>query len=227
MKYDYSIKNIAHFYQHGITLLEALMAMLILALGILGLAVVQGRALVETRTTNARATAIRLIADLSERVHFNYLAQPQFSTSPYAMLSSEAFKPAAPTPPDSTCDPSDNTHPLTFCSAKEQAVYDVWTWRKKIGNVLPGGVAYISQVPNSQQLQVVVAWLANENSNTTVNEAAMSSRTAVSYQQLAEPLQIKFKGTDDNFCGATDDTRLQQAPAYICHVDFIGLPNSG
>ena len=60
--------------QRGLTLLESLAALVVLALGILGLLAAQTRMLVETRTTNSRATAIRQIVDLGERIKLNRAA---------------------------------------------------------------------------------------------------------------------------------------------------------
>ena len=63
--------------QRGITLLESLIAIVVAALGILGILGVQMRTLTDTQTSMRRAQAIRLIEDLSERmrVHPNALRQ--------------------------------------------------------------------------------------------------------------------------------------------------------
>ena len=57
--------------QRGITLLESLIAIVVMALGILGIVGVQMRTLADTQTTVRRAQAIRLIEDLSERMKVN------------------------------------------------------------------------------------------------------------------------------------------------------------
>ena len=57
-----------HFHQQrGITLIESLVAIVIAALGILGIVGVQMRTLADTQTTVRRAQAIRLIEDLAGR----------------------------------------------------------------------------------------------------------------------------------------------------------------
>ena len=57
--------------QHGMSLIESLVALLVLALGIMGLAGVQARMLAENRTTNSRAIAVSLIEDLANRMQLN------------------------------------------------------------------------------------------------------------------------------------------------------------
>ena len=54
--------------QRGISLIESLVAIVVMALGILGILGVQMRTLADTQTGVRRAQAIRLIEDLSERV---------------------------------------------------------------------------------------------------------------------------------------------------------------
>jgi type IV pilus assembly protein PilV len=56
--------------QLGITLLESLIAIVVAALGILGILGVQMRTLTDTQTS-MRTQAIRLIEDLSERMKVN------------------------------------------------------------------------------------------------------------------------------------------------------------
>lgn len=52
-------------------MIEALVALLVLALGVLGLARLQVGALTESRNTNARAVSVQLAADLAERMQSN------------------------------------------------------------------------------------------------------------------------------------------------------------
>ena len=54
--------------QKGITLLESLVAIVVMALGLLGVVGIQMRTLADTQTGVRRAQAVKLIEDLSERV---------------------------------------------------------------------------------------------------------------------------------------------------------------
>ena len=55
-------------HQRGLSLIESLVALLVLALGIMGLAGVQARMVTETRISNSRAMAVSLIDDLTKRI---------------------------------------------------------------------------------------------------------------------------------------------------------------
>jgi len=201
--------------QRGITLIEALISLLLLALGVLGLAVVQARMLVETRTTNSRATAIRLIADLGDRIRANAAgAQPQPGSpnSPYA--DTTTFQVRSPT--SGACD---HTVAGASCSPADQAKYDVWAWRKEVEDNLMNGRASIAQV-DSRQLQVIVAWQANENANTTITAKLGAAAPPT---PVASALQITNATTKANLCVDPDHPG---ASNWICHVDFIDIPNT-
>ena len=62
------MKHLANKRQRGIALIESLVAMVVVALGILGVIGVQMRTLTDTSTSVRRAQAIRLIEDLGERM---------------------------------------------------------------------------------------------------------------------------------------------------------------
>jgi len=206
-----------HTAQRGIALIEALVALVILALGVLGLAAMQARMLVDTRTTNARATAIRLIGDLSERIRLNAQgAQPTGANalSPYSDLTAATFAAPATTNP-TTCDPTatttTTTTTATTCTPQNQAAYDVWSWRTEVANLLPDGTASIYQI-NPGQLQVIVAWQANENTDTVLGS---TTAPAAAPQQVASSLQVTGGANVGAQCGTGPN---------LCHIDFIDIP---
>lgn len=63
--------KIRNLYQQGITLLESLIAIIVIALGVLGILGMQMRTLNNTQNSLYRTQAIRLIDDLSERIAAN------------------------------------------------------------------------------------------------------------------------------------------------------------
>ncbi|GBU15119.1 hypothetical protein AwPolaro_04970 [Polaromonas sp.] len=64
-------KNRPLHRQRGISLLESLVAIIVMALGILGVLGLQLRTLADTQNSVNRAQAIRFIEDLSERMKIN------------------------------------------------------------------------------------------------------------------------------------------------------------
>jgi len=193
--------------QHGFALIEALVSLVILALGVLGLAAVQARMLVETRTTNSRAAAIRLIGELSERIQMNPTganppAIPAGSLSAYSDDSAAKFQGKVPVGTDCITDGP--------CDPATQAAYDVATWHNNVANSLMGGQASIWQV-SPRLLQVVVAWQAHENTQPTLSDTAANAAT----QQVAQEMSITAAAAG-NVCGVNTHT--------LCHIDFIDIP---
>ena len=148
--------------QRGISLIEALVALVILAVGVLGLAGVQARQLVETRTANSRAMAVRLVEDLNERMQLNVATA---RNGGYTL----AFN---ATPTGGACTTSS-------CNAAQLAASDLAQWKANVTALLPGGNAAIFR--NNQdprQIGVMLAWNANEgkaNSNAALNNAAYTA----------------------------------------------------
>ena len=137
--------------QRGISLIESLVAIVVMALGILGILGVQMRTLTDTQTTVYRAQAIRLIEDLSERMKTNPNALSNLNN--YVSGFSDE-----PTPGDCS----------SGCSHGDQATYDLALWKQAVKATLPLGEASVflaageTDDANRRQLGVMVAWRENE-----------------------------------------------------------------
>lgn len=150
--------------QNGLTLIEALVALVILALGVLGLAGVQTRLLVESRTTNSRALAIGLIDDLTNRMLLNRDAAIGKPVSPLnATVVPSAYTLAWSANPGAIADPTDCRDNANQCTGAQLAAYDLMAWRRAIAAVFPGGQAIVFNSVNDQrQLGIAIAWPENE-----------------------------------------------------------------
>ena len=137
--------------QRGISLIESLVAIVVMALGILGILGVQMRTLADTQTTVYRAQAIRLIEDLGERMKINPNALGSINN--YVSGFSDE-----PTPGDCS----------SGCSHGDQAPYDLALWKQAVKATLPLGEASVflaageTDDANRRQLGVMVAWRENE-----------------------------------------------------------------
>lgn len=156
--------------QRGIALIESLVAMVVVALGILGVIGVQMRTLTDTTTSVRRAQAIRLIEDLGERM----------KTSPNAAGNIAAYVSAfSDVPAVVSC--------AAGCDSAQLAAYDVLVWKKSIASALPLGQASIFVPPaesppvagQGRQLGVMVAWRENEGDglNTADIDASIGGGT--------------------------------------------------
>lgn len=136
----------------GVSLIEALVSLVILALGILGLAGLQTRTLIESRNTNYRGIAIQMISDLSERMQMNPTAA---RTGAYSAL---AFG-AAPAPV-ANCLPANTAAAGVSCTPAQLAASDLAQWRAELLQIIPN--ADVSTFPNLQNgtpvIGVIVAW---------------------------------------------------------------------
>ena len=179
--------------QRGLTLLESLAALVVLALGILGLLAAQTRMLVETRTTNSRATAIRQIVDLGERIKLNRAAA-------LADNYNVEILEAAPSTAPAVCNKTES-------SAAEVAQCDTWQWRNSLKSALPegrGSITRTSTATYSNQLRVVVAWKLNEKAG----EASTSGGAA----PLHSSLTLKDEAGN-----------LICPNGYICHIQYLEI----
>lgn len=138
-------------YARGISLLESLVAMVVLVIGVLAMLAWQMRTLADTQTSTRRVQAIRLIEDLGERIRAN----------PHAWEQLERYvsdwQGAAPGPLAKPCDSQ-------ACNARELADYELAQWRLQVERSLPLAQSRLFLAPgenlaaNRRQLGVMIRW---------------------------------------------------------------------
>lgn len=140
--------------QRGVSLIESLVAIVVMSLGILGILGVQMRTLADTQTSVRRAQAVRLIEDLSERLSVNPNALNNINSYPTAFG-------ATPTAPSKNC-------ATATCSNSELAAYDLSQWKQSVINTLPASDAAVflagaeTDANNRRQLGIMISWRENE-----------------------------------------------------------------
>lgn len=152
--------------QRGISLIESLIAMVVMALGILGIVGVQMRTLTDTQSGVRRAQAIRLIDDLGERLQNN----------PDALNNLATY----------TTSPGAGTDCATAaCTPAQLAAFDIRQWRLNVAAALPGGSATVF-IPKGgpRQLGVMLGW------NETRFNASGTSGTTAQTTALNAPLKV-------------------------------------
>ena len=145
----------------GISLLESLVAIAILAVAVLGMLGVQLRTLADTQTSVRRAQAVRLIEDFAERIktHPEGFRLPEV----HAATGWDAM----PAPPDcrnAACGPAALAH------------WDLAAWKQAIADTLPLGLGQVFELNDDdaghrRQLGVMVAWRANERAQGKATDA--------------------------------------------------------
>lgn len=151
--------------QRGVTLVESLVAIVVMALGVLGILGAQMRTLGETQTSVRRAQAVRLIDDLSERIRAN--------PNGLAQLANYAIDTSVVTTPPGAQDLAalqtlQNSCNASACSGAQLAARDRALWLATVRQTLPLGNARVFVVgdetaANRRQLGVLISWRENEN----------------------------------------------------------------
>jgi type IV pilus assembly protein PilV len=136
-----------HPRQRGASLIEALVAMLVLSLGVMGMGAIQTRTLTTARTTNLHALAVQATDDLLDRMQVNADVRlaPDL-VNPY--VTSWGPPPVS----DTNCS-------SVPCNGAQLAVFDLAQWKSELARSLPAGDAsvFISST-DAHQFGVLVAW---------------------------------------------------------------------
>ncbi len=149
--------------QRGISLMESMVAIVVMALGILGVLGMQLRTLADTQSGLRRAQALRLVEDLSERLKAHPDAQSQ---APAYVLP---WGSAPSSPPD--CQ-SRSQEIETLCDAAALRAFDLHRWLDGVRSQLPHGDATLF-LPHatSRQLGVMLAWHENDKPGAALPQA--------------------------------------------------------
>lgn len=164
--------------QRGFTLIEALVAMLILALALVGMAALQSSTLKYQYGSNQRAALSVLLADFAERVRTNLAAAPAVGDTTSKFLLSNAALGGAIAAPSPDCRTSN-------CTSVQLAEHDMLLWRAAVREQLPDGAV---QVAGDVRSGLRVTFLWRDKEYNSVIDAALKSRTA--------PLCSKLLSTD-------------------------------
>jgi type IV pilus assembly protein PilV len=152
MKPDYCLLlRAARARQSGFTLVEVLVSLIIISVGLLGIAKIQSLAYSSTGTAGARSVAAIEAASLASAMRANrvYWSVANPATNAIA-LTDLTFTSADGTfqadlndtdgPPP--CLTSDDT--TAACTPAQIAAYDLWNWARALKSVLPGSGATLS-----------------------------------------------------------------------------------
>ena len=126
----------------GFTLIEVLIALLILAIGVLGIAALQFKGLRYSHDANLRSQINFLAWDIADRMRLNRANAADYAMAPH------------------TADPSDDhgCNPLATGAAE-----DLNCWLAHIEGVLPAGSEATIDGPNGSLYTVRLKWTDREN----------------------------------------------------------------
>ena len=153
--------NIKVTHQHGFTLLEVLIALLILSIGLLGLAALQTISLRSNQMASMRTTSTTLVYDIIDRMRAN----PQ-GVSDGDYVINTVTTPSSP--PDCR---------TGACSTADLATFDLGEWKNAIAK-LPKGTGEITQVAGTPPVNTItVRWNESRDPAVTGTTCPPASNT--------------------------------------------------
>ena len=120
-----------------------MVALLVLSVGMIGIAALHGQSLAATRTAIFRSRAINLAGDVTDRIRLNRTAQL-------------AYEGAAA---DNDCDAPTSSGGVG-CTPVQMAAHDLFSWQALVAESLPGGQSAIDvdTATNPTTYTVAISW---------------------------------------------------------------------
>jgi type IV pilus assembly protein PilV len=168
-------------YAGGFSLIEVMVALIIVAVGMLGIAKMQALALSTTASSGVRSLVAIEAASLAASMHYNrdyWGATPPTSFTVGVHTTTPGTIVVTITDPTNTLNAAANCQTVAVCTAAQLAAYDVQQWGTALGQIVPAALATINcqsaTAPNSCNIQIT--W--QENVVATNNAAAAQSSAA-------------------------------------------------
>lgn len=148
--------------QAGLSMIEILVSLTIVAFGLLGLAGLQARSLTFQKDSFDRKAAAELAAQMTERIRANY---DGFRAGNYNLKMEQGDAPVTPIP---ACADATN------CTAQEVANRDWAMWTADVRRRLPTSAVYLAAPANSVSMNLVMAWQEGKTTQTAVDPVCAS-----------------------------------------------------
>lgn len=141
--------------QSGATLLEVLIAMLLVSFGLLGIAGLLLASVRYQQTSQFREAAHAHLQNIAEAMRANQAALTAAADGAGAYLAADAYEAAATLPSDPGC--GLGTQPA--CTPAQAAQRDVRDWRQNLALALPGGRGALHPASQPGARRVTVMWI--------------------------------------------------------------------
>jgi len=112
-----------HRSQTGFSLIEAMVSLLVVSVGMIGIASLYGQGLGAGRTALYRTQAVNLASDMADRIRVNRQGGANYGGA------------AA----NNNCDPPGGVN----CTPPQMAAHDLFVWGNQVAQLLPGGVGAV------------------------------------------------------------------------------------
>ncbi|WP_394752089.1 type IV pilus modification protein PilV [Crenothrix sp.] len=141
----------------GFTLIEVLIAMMILAVGLLGLAALQASSLRNNQSAYYRSQATQLAYDIADRMRVNVASAATYTVADSANVH-------------------DSCLAIEGCTPAEMAEHDLYEWNTAIQSILPSGTGTITgaTVAGVSTYKVDINWDDNRDDAVDDNDPSFS-----------------------------------------------------
>lgn len=156
----------------GFTLIEVLIAMLVMSFGLLGMAGLQAQGLRNNLSAYHRTQATQLAYDMADRMRANIDDANNGAGSTYIIQN-----------PTTATAQADCTTVTTTCTTTNMAVNDLFLWNQNISNTLPSGSGTIAF--NGTVFSITINWDDNRDGivdNDSTNATPDDPNFQVSFQ---------------------------------------------
>lgn len=112
--------------QQGSSLIEVMVALFVLAIGLLGVLAMQSKSMQFNQSAHMYSQAVYLANDMAERIRTNFVSAESYTGN----ISDSAPKDCS----------------AKVCDSTELAAWDLFRWNQNVAKYLPAGVGTIAQV---------------------------------------------------------------------------------
>ncbi len=125
----------------GFTLVEAMVSLVVLSVGMIGIAALYAHGLGAGRTAQYRTEAVNLVADMADRIRANRLGGAAYAGA----LANNG------------CDPQNGA---VNCTPIQMAAHDLFLWDQQVQQRLPNGAWQVLVNPGADppSFQIQVSW---------------------------------------------------------------------
>lgn len=121
----------------GFSLIEVLVAVLVLALGVIGAASMQLTAMRTSHQSGLQTMAVQLAAELADKMRANDAQMKKNDTdNPFIGISFRQSVDGTPTAPSKLCYSAS-------CNSRELADFDIYEWKRRLAATLPDARAVV------------------------------------------------------------------------------------
>ncbi|MES9896025.1 MAG: type IV pilus modification protein PilV [Candidatus Thiodiazotropha endolucinida] len=178
-------------YANGMTLVEVLIAAIVIAVGLLGIASLQINALQSTTEAQNQSKATDVIAAVADRVKANPDAIDAYNDA--IPVDPCSVDPNQPLPIIERCamSPNGSIDVVSQCTPAEMAAYDLWEINCELQTIIPGALLSITcPGPDCEQMSPMTVNISWQAQNRNPDEGVVAPENTITQSVSATILPV-------------------------------------